>query len=236
MLAAYVLGSLAVAGAPPGDSASVTGLVTVVRKTKSAADNGDVAIWLKPVVEAAQFSSEPPLPRLRLQIVQRNKRFEPRFLVAPVGAVVEFPNLDPFFHNVFSLFDGKRFDLGLYEAGTSRSVPFTKPGPCYLFCNIHPDMSAIVLIVDTPYYAVSNTPGEFTVPNVPPGRYLLSVWHDRFKPERPSEFPREVRISQTSASIGVVRLVESDQVIVPHTNKYGHEYKPPPSGPIYKGR
>jgi len=169
--------------------------------------------------------------------VQRNKRFEPRMLVAPVGAVIDFPNLDPFFHNVFSLFDGKRFDLGLYEAGSSRSVPFNTAGVCYIFCNIHPDMSAVVVVVDTPYYAVSNAAGDFIVPNVPPGRYTLSVWHERDKPEHPEAFPREVLISGSSTSLGAIRLIESDAMIAPHKNKYGHDYTPPPTpNPLYKGR
>jgi len=153
----------------------------------------------------------------------------------PVGSVVEFPNLDPFFHNVFSMFDGKRFDLGLYEAGTSRSVPFATPGVCYIFCNIHPEMSAVVVVVDTPYFAVTNRAGEFTVPNVPPGRYVLSVWHERHKPERPKEFPRDLTIGSASTSVGVIRLIESNEVIASHKNKYGNDYNPPrPSTPVYK--
>jgi plastocyanin len=230
-----IFGSIGSADAPSIELASVDGVVSVVRKTKGAADNGEVVIWLKPVAEPGQRSSESPQSRGRLKIVQQNKRFEPRFLVVPVGSVVDFPNVDPFFHNVFSLFDGKRFDLGLYEAGTSRSVSFNRPGVCYIFCNIHPEMSAVVVVVDTPYYAVSNRAGEFTVPNVPLGRYVLSVWHDHHKPERPDEFPRDVRISQANASLGVIRLIESVPVIVPHKNKYGHQYNAaPPLSPIYK--
>ncbi|PYR21324.1 MAG: hypothetical protein DMF95_25905 [Acidobacteria bacterium] len=235
ILTLCIFGSTGTAKAPPGELASVEGVVSVVRKTKGPADDGNVAIWLKPVAEPGQRNGENPLPRVRLKIVQQNRRFEPHFLVVPVGSVVDFPNVDPFFHNVFSLFDGKRFDLGLYEAGTSRSVPFNSPGVCYIFCNIHPEMSAVVVVVDTPYFAVSNRAGEFRVPNVPMGRYVLSVWHERHKPERPDEFPRDVRISQGSNSVGVIRLIESVQVIVPHKNKYGHLYNaPPPQSPIYK--
>ena len=234
ILTICVFGSLRAADAPPSELASVNGVVSVVRKTKGAADNGEVAIWLKRVAEPGQRSRENPLPDAHQKIVQRNKRFEPRFLVVPVGSVVDFPNLDPFFHNVFSMFDGKRFDLGLYEAGTSRGVPFTTPGVCYIFCNIHPEMSAVVVVVDTQYFAITNRAGEFTVPNVPPGRYVLSVWHERHKPERPKDFPRDLTISEASTSIGVIRLIESDEVIVPHRNKYGHDYNPPLPSPIYK--
>ena len=234
ILTVCALASIGTADAPPSDLASVKGVVSVVRKTKGAADNGEVAIWLTRVLEPGQARSENPTPRARLKIVQQNKRFEPRVLVVPVGSVVDFPNLDPFFHNVFSMFDGKRFDLGLYEAGTSRGVPFTRPGVCYIFCNIHPEMSAVVVVVDTQYFAITNRAGEFTVPNVPPGRYVLSVWHERHKPERPKDFPRDLTISEASTSIGVIRLIESDEVIVPHRNKYGHDYNPPLPSPIYK--
>jgi plastocyanin len=234
-LSCWVLGSIGAADGPQSERTSVSGMVSVIRKTKGPADNGEVAIWLKPIAGPGQRSGEMPLPRARPKIVQQNKRFEPRFLVVPVGSVVDFPNVDPFFHNVFSLFDGKRFDLGLYEAGTSRSVPFNSAGVCFIFCNIHPEMSAVIVVVDTPYYAVSNSAGEFSVPNVPAGRYALSVWHERHKPERPDEFPRDVRVSQAGASLGVIRLMESDQVIAPHKNKYGHDYTaPPPQNPVYK--
>jgi plastocyanin len=221
----------------PAEFTSVNGVVSVVRKTDGAADSGEVVIWLKAVAEPGQRSGDRPLPRMGLKITQQNKRFEPHVLVVPVGSLVEFPNLDPFFHNVFSMFDGKRFDLGLYEAGTSRAVPFTTPGVCYIFCNIHPEMSAVVVVVDTPYYAMTNAAGKFTVPNVPPGRYLLSVWHQRYKPEHPQEFPRDLIVAGVTTSAGVIRLTESDEVIVPHKNKYGHDYNPPrPASPLYKDR
>jgi plastocyanin len=223
-----VAGAIAEAG--QRELVTVRGAVSVMRRSRGAVDNGDIAVWLKPVGGPGERPRE-IAPRARLKIVQQDKRFEPRLLVVPVGSVVEFPNLDPFFHNVFSMFDGKRFDLGLYEAGSSRSVPFTTPGVCYIFCNIHPEMSAVVVVVDTPYFAVTNRAGEFTVPNVPPGRYALSVWHERHKPERPDEFPRSVTISQASPSVGDIRLIESEQVIIPHKNKYGHDYNPP--SPVY---
>jgi hypothetical protein len=99
----------------------------------------------------------------------------------------------------------------------------------------HPEMSAVVVVVDTPYFAVTNRAGEFTVPNVPPGRYVLSVWHERHKPERPKEFPRDLTIGSASTSVGVIRLIESNEVIASHKNKYGNDYNPPrPSTPVYK--
>src|SRR6185295_5385878 len=100
---------------------------------------------------AKPLSAEP----LHVRMVQKNKKFEPRLLAIPIGSSVDFPNQDPFFHNVFSLYNGKRFDLGLYEAGGSKTVRFDKAGVSFIFCNIHPEMTATVFVVSTPYYAVS---------------------------------------------------------------------------------
>jgi len=220
---------------PPSlpQTADVTGTVAVTLKTKHAAELDSVVAWLKPLREADARSAAPAAARARM--VQQNRRFEPHLIVAPVGSVVEFPNRDPFFHNVFSMYDGKRFDLGLYEAGSSRSVAFNKPGVSFIFCNIHPEMSAVIMAVDTPYYGVSDREGRITIPAVPFGRYQLHAWHERHQPEHPADFPREITVSATSQSLGVIRLTESDQVIAPHKNKYGQDYKPPHSpSPIYK--
>src|SRR3989440_7930732 len=96
-----------------------------------------------------------------------------------MGSAVDFPNKDPFFHNVFSLFEGKRFDLGLYEAGSTRSVVFNRTGVSYIFCNIHPEMSAVAVALKTPYYGISDRRGVITIPNVPAGNYDLERTHER---------------------------------------------------------
>jgi len=127
-----------------------------------APDTSNVAIWLVPLDPAGvtvPVSDRLPKPP---QLLQRNKTFEPHVLIVPLGTMVEFPNQDPFFHNIFSLYDGRRFDLGLYESGTKRSVKFDRPGVSFLFCNIHAEMSAVVLSVDTPYFALSDRNGNVT--------------------------------------------------------------------------
>ena len=161
-------------------------------------------IWLKPETTGNALRDESAAAHPRFKIVQQHKRFEPHVLAVPAGSVVDFPNLDPFFHNVFSMFDARRFDLGLYEAGASHSVTFDRPGVCYIFCNIHPEMSAVVVVTDSPYYAISDKAGKFSIANVPPGRYLMTVWHERGKPELTSDFPREVTISQENASLPAI--------------------------------
>ena len=216
---------------------TVTGTVSLARGSGASTgkfDNSNAVIWLKPAAGPAnRHSGEPSSSRPRFKILQQHKRFEPHVLAIPVGSVVDFPNLDPFFHNVFSLFNGKRFDLGLYEAGASHSVTFDSPGICYVFCNIHPEMSAAVVVVDSPHYATSNQAGEFSIPNVPPGSYLVSVWHERGKPERPEDYPREVMISSSNASLRTIRLVDAGELLANHKNKYGRDYDKSVT-PIYK--
>ena len=153
----------------------------------------------------------------------------------PVGSVVEFPNHDPFFHNVFSLFEGKRFDLGLYEAGSSRGVHFDRIGVSYIFCNIHPEMSAVVITLATPLYAISNAAGRLSVPDVPFGRYTLHTWSEHGSPES-SEIPsREITISEDSPSLGVIKVPAPNSQTIAHKNKYGRDYdEPTPENPVYR--
>ena len=220
---------------------TVKGLISVVNEkgpSQHRPESGNAVIWLR---SADGSSSQTPKGNVSQQegtftVVQHNKRFSPHLSVVPVGSVVAFPNHDPFFHNVFSLFDGKRFDLGLYEAGTTHSVNFDRPGICFIFCNIHPEMGAVIVVLDTPYYAISNSAGEFTIPNVPPGRYFLTVWHERC-PASVKSFPREVFLSVENASLGTIRLEESGDLLIPHQNKYGYDYATPnPPGPLYDTR
>jgi len=213
----------------PAQSLTVTGRVTYVAEAKGhePADNANAVVWLTPLKEAAgpaEIQNQPATGRFRL--LQKNKRFAPHILVVPVGAVVEFPNDDPFFHNVFSMFEGKRFDLGLYEAGSTRTVTFNQPGVSYIFCNIHPEMSAVVIATSTPYYGVSNAAGEVAISGVPAGRYQLKVWSERCLPEALKALAREVAVSTQSSSLGALRLPESGLLLRKHKNKYGRDYDP----------
>src|SRR5260370_37435098 len=148
----------------------------LTRDGHRAKDASNAVLWLTPLGTtpappiAPQKASEIP------QLVQINKSFRPSLLVIPVGGKVEFPNHDPFFHNVFSLFDGKRFDLGLYESVTTRYVQFDKPGISYIFCNIHAQISALIIPLNTPYYGISNPPENIIIPHVPPRPYKLPLY------------------------------------------------------------
>ena len=164
-------------------------------------------VWLTPAAGSdVHLETPPPINGgAGARLTQRNKTFEPHMLVIPVGSMVEFPNRDPFFHNVFSLFEGKRFDLGLYEAGTSRSVRFDRPGVSYIFCNIHPEMSAVVIAMATPLYAQAGGDGWVTIPNVPYGRYTLHFWSQGMAPES-EESTREITVAETAAPLGTMRV------------------------------
>ena len=224
-------------------SAGASAQVTTVRgrvevagtvKSRHAVLPGTV-IWLSPVVGSAgdPLSARPSVPA-NLRLVQKNKSFEPHLLVVPAGASVEFPNHDPIFHNVFSLFEGKRFDLGLYEAGASRLVRFDRPGISYIFCNIQPEMSAVVITLETPFYAVSTRDGQLSIPGVPYGRYTLHVWSEGMGPESKEPAEREITVAENS-SLGVIRVPALSGQSQAHKNKYGREYDAPtPDNSIYK--
>ena len=211
-----------------GQNSTVTAKVRIVSTGKSKPSAAGSVLWLEPVVPVARIG-EPPL----FTVVQKDKTFDPHILVVPKGARVAFPNFDPFFHNVFSMFDGRRFDLGLYEAGASRTVAFPRTGVCYIFCNIHPEMSAVVVVVDTPHYAVANQAGQVSIPNVPSGRYRLNVWSERARASQ-GTYPREVPVFAVSTDLGEIVLTDSGQLSVTHKNKYGGEYDAPKSPTGYK--
>jgi len=192
-------------------------------------DSSKAVVWLTPVGAAAQPQQQTRIP----QLVQKNKSFQPSLLVIPAGGKVEFPNHDPFFHNVFSLFEGKRFDLGLYESGTTRFVQFDKPGISFIFCNIHAEMSAVVIALATPYYAISDAHGDLAIADVPPGRYQLQVFHAGVAPDALRAMAREITIAPGQTTLGTFALAESD-VAGAHKNKYEHDYdRPEPDSPAY---
>ena len=117
-------------------------------------------------------------PKTRV-IEQRGKTFEPHVMAVPVGSTVSFPNFDAVYHNVFSLSKSKAFDLGLYKNGQTREVTFDKPGIVRLGCNIHASMSAYLIVVDAPHYAVVGEDGSFTFASLAPGKYKVRAWSER---------------------------------------------------------
>jgi plastocyanin len=179
------------------------------------------AIWLTPLHTT---SISAPATGKTYTLLQKNKQFLPHLLIVPVGSVVRFPNADPFFHNVFSEFEGRRFDLGLYEAGSSKEVTFGREGVSYIFCNIHPEMSAVVISLSTPFYSVEGPGGRFHIPNVPADDYMLHVWVEGEGPGTPNVSAHRVRISADHTDLGVIHLPQIPHGPAPHDNEYGQKY------------
>ena len=202
-------------------ASDVTGKVLLAETAKSDAEASGVVVSLTPVSEAK--AAELKRPPIRATLVQKNKAFSPHILVIPPGSVVQFPNRDPFFHNVFSLFEGKRFDLGLYESGSTRSVKFDRPGVSYVFCNIHPQMSAIVIALDTPYYSLADKSGNIRISDVMPGQYLMQVWAEGLNTEEMQKLFRRVTVMQDAVDLGRIEI-PSVENLAQHKNKYGRDY------------
>ena len=192
------------------------------------ADASNVVVWLSPLDRAAGAPAAMDAAH-RPQLVQHNKAFEPHVLVVQVGTLVEFPNKDPFLHNVFSLFNGKRFDLGFYEAGSTKSVRFDREGVSFLFCSIHEEMTAAVVAVDTPYFGLSDRAGRIAIPNVPDGHYQMHVWYERGLPEDLKSLDRAVQVSGSMRTLDRIRVIQNADFTLAHKNKYGQDYVPPPS-------
>ena len=209
------------------DAASgVTGEVTVIITGNSALekDASRVVIWLVPQDRVQPLDVAVQRPRYRL--VQHNKKFEPGLLVVPVGSVVDFPNLDPWFHNVFSLYRGKRFDLGLYQAGSQKSVRFDRPGPSYLFCNIHPEMTGVVLAIDSEMFGITDKDGRYSIAGVTPGKYILHVWYENAMAESLPALQRQIIIENDSQALPAISVRATKRTLAEHKNKYGQDYDP----------
>lgn len=201
------------------EAADVVGKVQIVSDKNE--DASGVVVSLSPL-NSAQAASLRQAP-IHSTLTQKSKKFSPHLLVIPPGSVVDFPNRDPFFHNVFSLFEGKRFDLGLYESGTTRSVKFDRPGVSYIFCNIHPQMNAIVISLDTPYYSLVDNSGSVKIPNVESGEYLLQIWAEGLNSEEMSKLSRRISVGHEPVQLGVIH-VPSGESLAEHKNKYGRDY------------
>jgi plastocyanin len=125
-------------------------------------------------IAPASFDATPAAPT---QVQQLDRRFLPDLVVVPVGSTVSFPNMDPIFHNIFSLSKPKTFDLGSYDKGETRRVQFSRPGIVNVYCHLHPNMSATIVVTPNRYYARSDGAGSYKIPDVPPGRYTVIAWH-----------------------------------------------------------
>ena len=202
---------MAIAAAAP--LVGVSGRVTILDKENQPGDDvGHAVIWLSGLPGR-------PRPPVQTDIGTSGKEFSPHVLVVPVGSTVSFPNYDPFNHNVFSLSEGNPFDLGLYGRGQSRSVRFDKPGLVQVYCNVHAQMSALVLVRDSPWYTQPGSDGSFALSGVPAGSYTLHAWH-----ERAPEITRPLSVPAEGIEHLALELDARGHEFKPHLNKHGQPY------------
>ena len=210
MRSAVVLAALAAAA--PALAGTVTGRVELIEKgNRKATDLSDVVVY----VDGAKAKPKPA----KATMTMKGKSFSPHVVAVPVGGTVEFPNEDPIFHNVFSVSGDNRFDLELYKRPKSGSWTFQRPGIARVYCNIHPQMSAVVLVRDNPYFAKAAIDGTFSIEGVPAGEYTLTAWH-----ERTNEASTKIVVPSEGQVSTQLTLDASAFKQVAHKNKFGKDY------------
>jgi plastocyanin len=137
-----------------------------------AYEQSHVVVYLEGPGPAADDASKPIA-----QVEQLDRRFMPDLAVVSVGSTVSFPNMDPIFHNIYSLSKPKTFDLGSYDKGETRKILFPKPGIVEVYCHLHPNMAATIVVTPNRWYARPDRDGQYRIPNVPPGQYTIVAWH-----------------------------------------------------------
>jgi len=197
------------------EAGSVTGKVTIRKDGKAKGDLSGAVVYLE--VAGSEGDDASPAAQ-KSTIRQKDLKFKPDVAVVTTGSTIEFPNDDKVFHNVFSVSSPAKFDLGLYKSGTSKSVTFTRAGVVDVYCNIHPDMVAKIKVLDTPYYAVSDADGSFTIAGVPPGTYPVVAWQ-----ARGAEWRGEVTVAAGKASSATITLDEGARA-KRHLRKDGTPY------------
>jgi plastocyanin len=190
---------------------SLVGEITIVKNGKPVSEHGSVVVY----IEGVPLTSK---AKRKLSIKQKDVQFSPRVSVAVKGTTVDFPNEDRVFHNVFSTSRPARFDLGLYRAGTSKSVELKREGVIDIFCNIHPEMSSRVLVVPTRHFATTDAKGAFRIDGVPAGTYNVVVWHPNGTEARQS-----IKIDPSKATSMKASVDEGDKPKA-HRRKDGSLY------------
>ena len=209
-----LLTALALFPALPARGGDIVGKVELTEKGgKKATDLSDVVVYVDSSKAKARPAKEPVTIRMK------SKMFEPHVLIVGTGTTIQFPNEDPILHNVFSV-SGEGFDLGLYKRPKSGSRVFDKPGMYTLYCNIHPQMSAVVVVRDNPYFAAVTKDGSFRIEGVPAGEYKVVAWHERAG----ESAPVTVKVLATGEAQASFSLDATSYKREPHKNKFGKEY------------
>jgi plastocyanin len=198
----------------------VTGRVSFVTKRGQNPIINETLVWLEPA-GAARIPKKAPAT---FTMTTRGKALIPHVLAVPVGSTVSFPNEDPISHNLFSLSSGNTFDLGLYRRGAGKSHKFDVPGVVNVYCNVHPNMSAVIHVMATPYYTFADAAGNYAVGDVPPGKYRLVAWN-----EQGGQSASDIDVSAAGAVSGAlaVTLDSRNYRITQHMDKTGKPYQAP---------
>jgi plastocyanin len=200
----------------PASAEELRGKVELLAKGgRGPARGSDV----KQAVVYYEPASPPPVRAAAapFEIVTRKKEFTPRVLAVPKGSRVRFPNQDPILHNVFSVSGGNKFDLGLYRMGPGKEKRFEEPGLVRVYCNVHHDMAASLLVLDTPFFVSPGPTGEFVLTGLPRGKGKLTVWHEQAEP-----WTTEVDVPGGKPVAARIEVVKP--LIPPHLNKSGQSY------------
>jgi plastocyanin len=207
-------------------AATVSGHVELVSShdpnARKHTDYSGVVVWLEPAAGTPVIAASAG----RAQMVQKNKTFTPHVLAITVGTVVDFPNFDPIFHNAFSNYNGQIFDIGLYPPGTTRSLAFRREGVVRVFCNIHPTMSAVIVVLKSPYFATSAKNGVFEIDHVPAGSYRTHVFHERAAEQTLAALTRTIEVGDGPLEVAPIQISETGYLELPHKNKFGKDYPP----------
>jgi plastocyanin len=199
---------------------TVSGQVSLQeRPGETTTDLSNTVVYLEPI-------GAPPSSGLRRmketteQMAMQSRQFSPRVRVVRVGSKIEFPNQDPFSHNIFSNAPGASFDLGLYGRGGNKSAEFKKAGAFPVYCNIHSRMTGFVVAVATPYYTQAGADGRYSLSGVPAGRYVAHFWH-----ERAPEQTKEISIAAAGMPAVDAQLDARGYKFASHKDKFGQDYK-----------
>ncbi|HJW92462.1 MAG TPA: hypothetical protein VJ901_02490 [Thermoanaerobaculia bacterium] len=197
-------------------AATVGGRVNFVTKRGQHPVIDETLVWLEP---AARTS---PRKAGTFTMTTRGKTLLPHVLVIPVGSTVQFPNDDPISHNLFSLSSGNNFDLGLYRRGAGKSSTFKTPGVINVYCNVHPTMSSVIQVMSSPYFAFTDTNGNFSLADVPPGSYTLVAWN-----EQGGTMQSKLDVPAAGIANAAITLDSSGYRATQHLNKENKPYAPP---------
>lgn len=199
------------------DAAVVNGKVMFLTKRGQRPVVNETLVWLDPLGRA------PKRPGGAFTMTTRSKAFLPHVLAVPAGSTVSFPNEDPISHNLFSLTTGNTFDLGLYRKGPGKTHKFEAPGVVNVYCNIHPNMSAVVHVMSTPYYGFANANGDYSF-DVPAGKYRVTAWN-----EQGGSATTDIEVAGNGSVSGATLLTIDGRSAraVQHKNKFGQAYKAP---------